>query len=59
MDWVYTNDGLVIGFGRTPVRKQINIDLFQFLLLRQKQGAIAGARPDNIRLFKAKQEGLE
>lgn len=54
MDWVYTNDGLVIGFGRSPARRQINIDLFQFLLRGQKPSTLAGARPSNIRWIEAK-----
>lgn len=54
MDWVYTNDGLVIGFGKTPTRRQINVDLFQFLLRGEKPSALAGARPNNIRLIEAK-----
>src|SRR5437660_2255624 len=36
MDWVYTSDGLVVGFGRTPSRKQSNIDLWQILRRGQK-----------------------
>lgn len=54
MNWVYTNDGLVIGFGRVPERRQINIDLFQFLLRGQKPIVLEGARPANIRLIEAK-----
>ncbi len=54
MDWVYTADGLVVGFGRTPSRKQINIDLFQFLLRGQKPTGLAGARADQIRLTEVK-----
>jgi hypothetical protein len=54
MDWVYTSDGLVVGFGRTPTRRQINIDLFQFLLRGQKPSGLAGARPNQIRLIETK-----
>lgn len=50
MDWVCTNDGLVVGFGRISSRKQINVDLFQFLVRGQKPTGLPGARPDHIRL---------
>jgi hypothetical protein len=47
-DWVYTADGLVVGFGRVPERcNQINVDLYQFLvkgrkpeLMDVRQGAV-------------------
>ena len=48
MDWVYTNNGLVVGFGRTPSRKQINIDLWQILLRGQKPNGLIGAKPEDI-----------
>lgn len=48
MKWVYTDDGLVIGFGRTPARKQINIDLWQLLVREQKPEGLVGARPEDI-----------
>jgi len=48
MDWVYTNNGLVVGFGRTPSRKQINIDLWQILLHGQKPNGLIGAKPEHI-----------
>lgn len=54
MDWVYTNDGLVVGFGRTPARKQIDVDVFQFLLRGQKPSDLAGARPNQIHLIGTK-----
>jgi hypothetical protein len=30
MDWVYTEDGLIVGFGRTPSRNQIDVDVCSF-----------------------------
>ncbi len=48
MDWVYTNNGLVVGFGRTPSRRQINIDLWQILLRGQKPNGLIGAKPEDI-----------
>ena len=54
LDWVYTSDGLVVGFGRTPSRKQINIDLWQLLIGGQKPKRLAGARPSDIRLIETR-----
>jgi hypothetical protein len=48
MDWVYTDTGLVVGFGRTPARRQINVDLWQFSLQGKKPNNLTGARPDRI-----------
>lgn len=48
MDWVYTPDGLVVGFGRSPERKQINIDVFQFLIRGKKPINLEAARPNQI-----------
>lgn len=51
MDWVYTSDGLVVGFARTPARKQINIDLWQILLRGKKPNGLKGAKQNAIRLL--------
>lgn len=48
MDWVYTNDGLVVGFGRIPSRKQIDIDIFQFLVRGKKPTSLQASRPEQI-----------
>lgn len=48
MDWVYTPDGLVVGFGRSPSRDQINVDVFQFLVQGRKPEGLKGARPLQI-----------
>ena len=48
MDWIFTSDGLVVGFDRTPSRKQINIDVWQILLRGQKPVGLVGARPEHI-----------
>lgn len=50
LDWVCSSDGLVVGFGRNPDRKKVNIELFQFLLQGRKPTALEGARNDDIRL---------
>jgi hypothetical protein len=54
MDWVFTSDGLVVGFSRSPSRKQVNIDVFQFLLHGKKPSELPGARPNQIRLIESK-----
>jgi hypothetical protein len=50
LDWVYTTDGLVVGFGKAPSRKQINIDLYQLLVRGKKPIGLKGARQNAIRL---------
>lgn len=47
-DWVYTRDGLMLGFSETPERNQINISLFQLLINGEKPSELKGARPQNI-----------
>ena len=51
MDWVYTTNGLVVGFSRTPARKQINIDVWQILLRGKKANGLKGAKDQAIRLI--------
>ena len=48
MDWVYTPDGLVLGYGLTPSRRQVNIDVYQVLLGGKKPLQLRGAKPDAI-----------
>jgi hypothetical protein len=50
MDWVYTRDGLVLGFDRTPSRQQLNIDLYQFIVRGKPPSEMNGARPQAIHL---------
>jgi len=50
MDWVYSSDGLVVGFGRTPARNQVNIDLWQLLLRGEKPKQLSGSKSDAIRI---------
>jgi hypothetical protein len=51
MDWTYTNDGLVVGFGRTPSRTQINIDIWQIMIRGNKPSNLIGAHPERIKLM--------
>lgn len=50
MDWVYSSDGLVVGFGRSPTREQINIYVKQLTIHGQKPIGLHGARNGAIRL---------
>ena len=49
MDWVYTSDGLVVGYSRTPARNQVNIELWQLYVGGVKPSSLRGARNDKIR----------
>ena len=55
MDWVYTTDGLVVGFDRTPARHQVNVDVYQLLVRGKKPKALRDARPSAIRLVSGPQ----
>ena len=52
MDWVYTSDGLLVGFGRQSLRKQINVDVRQLTIQGSKPKALKGARDRDIRLVR-------
>jgi hypothetical protein len=49
-DWVYTDDGLVVGFSRNPNRNQVGIQVFQFYLNGEKPKKLKGSRPENIKV---------
>ncbi len=51
MDWVYTKDGLVMGFSRDSVRRQVNIDIWQILISGNKPVDIQGSRENSIHLI--------
>ena len=52
-DWVYTSDGLVVGYGTCPSREEVSIDVFQLLLNGKKPTNLRGARNNQIKLIKA------
>ena len=54
VDFVYTSDGLAIGFDRVPARHQVNIDLWQILVKGKKPAGLVGAHNDSIHLVAAK-----
>jgi hypothetical protein len=49
-DWVYTDDGLVLGFSESPDRHQVSIDVYQFLLNGKKPNGIEGSRTELIKV---------
>ena len=48
LDWVYTNDGLVVGFAKASSRNQVNIDVYQIYINGEKPSKLKGSRPENI-----------
>jgi hypothetical protein len=48
MDWVYTDDGLVLGFVKSPERNQVNIEVYQIYIDGDKPTKLQGSRPNNI-----------
>ena len=50
MDWVYTPDGLTVGFGESPPRHEVGVSVWQILLNGEKPKDIPGARPDQIKV---------
>jgi hypothetical protein len=50
MDWVYTSDGLVVGFGRQPDRDQLIIEVKQLTIHGRKPAGLRGARNGDVHL---------
>lgn len=48
MDWVYTSDGLVVGYSKSASRNQINLDLWQLFVGGKKPSDLRGARDEDI-----------
>jgi hypothetical protein len=51
MDWVYTDDGLVVGFAKIPKRNQINIEVYQIYINEHKPDNLPGSTVDRIRVM--------
>ena len=45
---VYTDDGLLIEFGKTPARKQINVNVWQIMIDGKKPRSLPGSQNDRI-----------
>ena len=48
MDWIYTDDGLVVGFVKSTERNQVNIEVYQIYIDDEKPTKLQGSRPSNI-----------
>jgi hypothetical protein len=51
MNWVYTNDGLVVGFSRDAKRNQIDISLWQIEINGRKPTVLLGSQDAAIHRF--------
>jgi hypothetical protein len=50
MPFVYRNDGLMVGWSKTPLRRQLNVDVWQILIHGQKPTSLPGATDGAIRV---------
>lgn len=51
LDWVYTDDGLVVGFAKASSRNQVNIDVYQIYINGEKPSQLKGSRPERINVL--------
>lgn len=56
---VYTGNGLVVMWGKTPVRKQLNVDVWQIMIRGERPKNLPGGRNDAIIVSTTKDESLE
>jgi len=59
MDWVYTDDGLVIGFKKATHPKGANIGVYQYYINGKKPTKLEGSRPENIKIIKRPNKALK
>ncbi|MEO7677303.1 MAG: hypothetical protein ABIV39_11125, partial [Verrucomicrobiota bacterium] len=52
VDYVFTDDGLLIGFGKTPARKQLNVDVWQIMIAGEKPRSLPGSKNDLVSVSK-------
>jgi hypothetical protein len=57
-DFVYSDDGLAVGFRRAPRRFQVGIDLWQIFVQGKKPAHLVGAHSEAIRLVTVKHCGV-
>jgi hypothetical protein len=50
MPYVYRDDGLVVGWSKTPARKQLNVEVWQILINGKKPTKLAGSQGDKIKV---------
>jgi len=58
-DWVYTNDGLVVGFIKSRDRNQVNVEIYQLYVDGKKPITLEGSRPGNIKIYRKTKEQTE
>jgi hypothetical protein len=44
LDYVFADDGLLIGFGKIPARKQLNVEVWQIMIAGEKPRSLAGSQ---------------
>ena len=52
VDYVFTDDGLLIGFGKLPARKQVNVDVWQIMIAGEKPRSLPGSKNDLVSVSK-------
>jgi hypothetical protein len=52
LDYVYRDDGLVVGWKRVPSRRQLNVEVWQILIQGSKPAKLDGSDNDRIRVSK-------
>jgi hypothetical protein len=52
VDYVFTDDGLLVGFGRVQARKQVNVDVWRIMVDGEKPRALPGSRNDLVSVSK-------
>jgi hypothetical protein len=46
---VYRDDGLVVGYGKSPQRYQLNVEVWQILIGGKKPTALPGSNNESIK----------
>ncbi len=50
-DYVYTSSGLVVGWDKVLLRKQLNVDVWQFMIDGKKPQSLPGSQNDLIKVI--------
>lgn len=53
-DLVFTDDGLVIAFGKVLARKQVNVDVWQIMIAGGKPRSLPGSKNDLVSVSKSR-----
>lgn len=57
VDYVYSTDGLVIGFGKVPERKQVNVSVWQIMIAGERPRTLPGSRDDLLSVMNSPASG--